>query len=156
MTIPRMELSAAVVSTRLERMIHRELSEPTTSESVYWTDSTCVIRYIENEDKRFQTFVTNRVATIREVSPPTQWTHVNTSCNPADDASRGLTAESFLQEKRWLRGPQFLWLPEENWPEKPAGISTEVEKDDPEVKRTSKTFATVGSDNARLITEVVG
>ena len=156
MTIPRMELSAAVVSTRLERMIHRELSEPTTSESVYWTDSTCVIRYIGNEDKRFQTFVANRVATIREVSPPTQWRYVNTSCNPADDASRGLTAESFLQERRWLRGPQFLWLPEENWPEKPAGISTEVEEDDPEVKRTSKTFATVGSDNSRLVTEVFG
>ena len=53
-TIPRMELSAAVLSTRLDTMFREEL-EFTVDESIYWTDSTCVLRYVENEDKRYQT-----------------------------------------------------------------------------------------------------
>ena len=150
MTIPRMELSAAVVATRLENMIQQELSELTTSESVFWTDSTCVLRYIKNEDKRFQTFVANRIATIRDASSPTRY--VDTKCNPADDASRGLSVESFLQERRWLKGPQFLWLPEETWPQPPVGMDGRVEDEDPEVKKTSTSFAT----NANTTTNAMG
>ena len=84
-TIPRMELSAAVVATRLDRISRRELSLPI-NESFFWTDSTCVLRYIENLDKRFQTFVANRVATIHDASSPSQWRYVNTQSNPANDA----------------------------------------------------------------------
>ena len=42
-----MELSAAVVSTKLDRMVRNELSLPI-SESFFWTDSTCVLWYIGN------------------------------------------------------------------------------------------------------------
>ena len=76
-TIPRLELSAGTLSTRLDRMIREEI-ELTIDESVYWTDSMCVLCYIENEEKRFQTFVANRVAAIREQSLPTQWKYVET------------------------------------------------------------------------------
>ena len=60
MTIPRMELSAAVLATRLDRMIKQEVTL-SIDQSTFWTDSTCVLRYIENKDKRFQTFVANRI-----------------------------------------------------------------------------------------------
>ena len=84
-TIPRMELSAAVIATRLDNISRKELSLPI-DQSFFWTDSTCVLRYIENQDKRFQTFVANRVATIHDASTPSQWHYVNTHSNPADDA----------------------------------------------------------------------
>ena len=64
-TIPRMELSAAVVATRLEKMIQEELEEKPTCRSIFWSDSTCVLRYVDNEDKRFQIFVANKITTIR-------------------------------------------------------------------------------------------
>jgi hypothetical protein len=64
-TIPRLELSAAVVSTKLDKMSRNELSLPI-DQSFFWTDSTCVLRYIENKNKRFQTFVANRIATIHD------------------------------------------------------------------------------------------
>jgi hypothetical protein len=64
-TIPRMELSAAVLATRLDKITREELSLPV-DQSFFWTDSTCVLRYIENDTKRFQTFVANRVAAIRD------------------------------------------------------------------------------------------
>ena len=97
---------------------------------------------MENEDKRFQTFVANRIATIRDASLPIQWRYVDTKSNPADDASCGLSVKSFLEESRWLKGPQFLWLPEESWPQRPPGMDRKVEENDPEVKKEVKTCAT--------------
>ena len=57
-TIPRMELSAAVVATRLDSMIRQEI-DLKINQSHFWTDSTCVLRYIENYERRFQTFIAN-------------------------------------------------------------------------------------------------
>ena len=138
MTIPRMELSAAVV---VIREYDSAGAERANNKRVRFLDRQH-LRCIKNEDKRFQTFVANRIATIREASSPTQWRYVDTKCNPADDASHGLSVESFLQERRWLKGPQFLWLPEETWPQPPVGMDGRVEDEDPEVKKTSTSFAT--------------
>ena len=55
-----MELSAAVLSTRLDTIFREEL-EFTVDESIYCTDSTCVLRYVENEDERYQTFVASAI-----------------------------------------------------------------------------------------------
>ena len=76
MTIPRLELSAATVSVRLDKMARRELELPI-DDSIFWSDSTSVLRYIENQDKRFNTFVANRIGTIRDNSSSSQWRHVD-------------------------------------------------------------------------------
>lgn len=88
-TIPRMGLSAAVTATKLNKICQGELGLPV-EDTLFWTDSTCVLKYLENQDKRFQTFVANRIATIQEASSPTQWRYVSTLQNPTDDASRGV------------------------------------------------------------------
>ena len=137
-TIPRLELSAAVVSTKLDRMLRNELSLPI-DQSFFWTDSTCVLRYIANTDKRFQTFVANRIATIHDASTSTQWHYVDTTSNSADDASRGVQANSL---QRWIEGPDFLAQPSEAWPKKPEELATNVPDSDPEVKRSSLAYAT--------------
>ena len=76
-TIPRMELSAADVATRLDQIIRSEL-ETKIDRSYFWTDSTCVLRYVYNEATRFQTFVANRITKIRELFSPSQWRYVDT------------------------------------------------------------------------------
>lgn len=103
-TIPRMELSAAVVATKLDSISRQELSL-SIDQSFFWSGTTCVLRYIENQDKRLQTFVENRVATIHNASSPSQWRYVNTQLNPGDDASRGVSADSL---DRWIQEPDFL------------------------------------------------
>ena len=55
-----------------------------------------MLRYFRNETKRFHTFVANRIAIIRDGSDPDQWRHVGGDLNPADDLSRGLSAEALL------------------------------------------------------------
>ena len=92
MTVPRLELSAAVLAVKLDRTL-REGLEISIDRSVFWTDSTAVLQYIRNENKRFQTFVANRLAVIHDGSKPSQWNFVDSNRNPADDASRGLTVE---------------------------------------------------------------
>ncbi|XP_028417119.1 uncharacterized protein LOC114541385 [Dendronephthya gigantea] len=129
-TIPRMELSAAVVATKLDQITCQELSFPI-DESFFWTDSTCVLRYIENQDKRFQTFVANRVAAIHNASSPAQWSYINTELNLADDASRGVPVESL---HRWIEEPEFLRKSKEFWPKRPGEMAMPVDDADPEIK----------------------
>ena len=65
--IPRLELSVANVSVRLNKIMKMELELPV-DKSFFWTDSTAVLKYIANRDKRFHTFVGNRVAQILDGS----------------------------------------------------------------------------------------
>ena len=91
----------------------------------------------------------NRVAAIHEVTSPPQWKHVGTKQNPADDASRGLTAEAMLKNKRWIRGPEFLWKSEDAWPSQQCSVSM-VAEDDPEVKRASQVLSTKAEAGSTL------
>jgi hypothetical protein len=125
-----MELSAAVIATKLDEICRKELSL-SIDQSFFWTDSTCVLWYIENEDRRFQTFVANRIAAIHNASSPSQWHYVNTELNPADDASRGVPADAL---EHWIQGPKFLSQSVELWPRRPADIN-DINDADPEVKK---------------------
>lgn len=137
-TIPRLELTAAVLATKVDAMLKEELTIQL-EDSVFWTDSTAVLKYLNNEDKRFHTFVANRIATIREIAEPSQWRYVNSKDNPADDASRGMKVGDFLKNSRWLEGPAFLRLYEEYWPMDTLNVS--IDSDDAEVKRETKVNA---------------
>lgn len=88
-SIPRLELSAAVVSVKLSVMLKKELDMKIDQE-FFWSDSRVVLGYINNDARRFHIFVANRVQLIRNNSDPSQWYYVDTSENPADHASRGL------------------------------------------------------------------
>ena len=111
MSIPRLELAAATLAVKVDRMLQKELHMDLEN-STFWTDSTSVLKYIYNETKRFHTYVANRIAVIHNLSQVHQWRYVNTRDNPADDASRGLNIEPLLKSPRWLHGPHFLLKPE--------------------------------------------
>lgn len=132
LTIPRLELCAAVMAVKGEERVKKEL-QATLHESVFWTDSTVVLGYINNDDKRYHTFVANRLAFIRERTSPRQWRHIRTTLNPADDATRGQAADEMMRGNKWLNGPDFLRRPSERWPRSQA--ETKVAEGDPEVKR---------------------
>ena len=139
-TIPRLELSAAVASVKLDNMFRRELDLPVEN-SVFWSDSTSVIQLIRNQTKRFHTFVANRLSVIHDGSSPEQWRYVDSKLNPADDVSRGLTADQLIRNERWLHGPAFLWKSEESWPTR---ITVpELSDVHPEVKPEVRAFTTL-------------
>ena len=134
MSILRMELTAAVVSVNVTKMLQSELDYENLR-SVYYTDSEVVIGYISNEARRFHVYVGNRVQHIRDRSDPEQWHHVPGKDNPADEASRSLTASQLLNKKRWLSGPDFLW--ESDVPLLNKKNTAQLSSDDVEVKTST-------------------
>ena len=115
LSIPRLELQAALLAVRLADTIKKELTLHT-SKTVFWSDSKTVLLYILNESRRFHTFVANRVAEIQDSTSPEQWRFVPGRLNPADDCTRGLRASGMTSDCRWIAGPAFLYETEELWP----------------------------------------
>ncbi|XP_035257600.1 uncharacterized protein LOC118218934 [Anguilla anguilla] len=112
MTIPHMELAAAVLVVKVDKMLRKEV-ELKLSQSTFWTDSQSVLKYIANEQTRFHTFVANRISLIRDNTDVSQWRYIRTKLNPADMASRGVSASTLVKCKEWIQGPEFLWRTEE-------------------------------------------
>ena len=104
MTVPRLELTAAILAVKVDKQIREEFDMPVNL-VIFWTDSTIVLRYIKNTSKRFQTFVANQLQTIHDASSFNQWRHVPTKLNPADLASRGIKMDNKEQGKQDM---QFL------------------------------------------------
>ncbi|KAK7922690.1 hypothetical protein WMY93_009592 [Mugilogobius chulae] len=99
----QMELIAATMASRMDVLWKREL-QMDLLESVFWTDSESVLKYIQNETSRYKVFVANRVAQILKVSKAAQWRYVDTACNPADIASRGAKVEALLKPLHGCQG----------------------------------------------------
>ena len=114
-TIPQLELTAALLSVRISASLQEELEYDQITE-VFYTDSQVVLAYIKNDARRFHVFVANRVQQSRDNSTPDQWKYIETKENPADESSRGLSPQDLI-DSRWLNGPPFLWqreLPNRN------------------------------------------
>ncbi|KAK7891083.1 hypothetical protein WMY93_023046 [Mugilogobius chulae] len=110
LTIPRLELCAAVLAVEVAETIMQEIHLKVDAVR-FFSDSKVVLGYIHNEKRRFYVFVSNRVQRIRQVSQPTQWRFVPTELNPADCGSRSVAAEE-LVNTLWLTGPRFLTDPD--------------------------------------------
>ncbi|XP_068749219.1 uncharacterized protein [Montipora capricornis] len=108
MSIPRCELTAAVISVNVASMLSKELNNKDPIE-VFYTNSSVVLSYIRNEARRFHTYVENRVQHIHDRSNPQQWHHVASPNDPADIASRGTIAKQLAEHEIWFKGPGFLW-----------------------------------------------
>ena len=117
-SIPRLELTAAVLSVRLDILLQKEL-QITACTSTFWSDSTAVLHIIHNSRKRFPVFVANRVSIIERHTDVSDWKYIPSKANPADITTRPITMEAFLNSKTWLNGPKFLLLSQDNWPEPP-------------------------------------
>ncbi len=138
MTIPRLELTTAVVSVKVSEQLRKELEYDEMVEH-FWTDCKVVLGYITNEVRRFHVFVANRVQQIQERTTQEQWHYVDTKSNSADDASRGIRMQELLNGSRWINGPEFLWKNESHWPTASTNSERETRfelvPDDPEIKK---------------------
>ena len=123
MTIPKLELQAAVYGVRLREQILNE-HNVRIDKIYHWTDSSTVLQAAH---KKQQVFVANRAEEIPENSSMDQCRHVKGVENPADIGTRGMSIEG-LKESVWLNGPAWLQADEEKWP-KPWCQVNELEPD---------------------------
>ena len=120
-TVPRLELCAALDASIAAKEVARALDIDHDHIFLH-TDSTVVLGYIGNTDRRFSGYVTRRVNMILKHFNKDKWSYVTTEDNPADIASRPQTVESLLRSC-WFEGPKCL---RENDKDTPPAYSEET------------------------------
>ncbi|XP_020715832.2 uncharacterized protein LOC101455054 [Ceratitis capitata] len=124
LTVPRLELQAAVLGSRLMNNIRKEHSLDI-SQCVPWTDSKTVVSWIRCEHRRYKPFVQHRIAEILTATDATQWKWLPTDSNVADEATRTNNRIDFRPTGRWTSGPAFLHQSQDHWPGSNIELSTE-------------------------------
>ena len=81
-------------------------------------------------------YVANRVQFIREQTSPEQWQYVESGSNPADEGSRGMNAKEFMRRSQWIRGPEFLWQTEDQWPRQ-SSYENDIQESSLEVRKVT-------------------
>lgn len=107
-SIPRLELCAAFLLTKLFLSVHPLLGKVSALDVLFFTDSTIVLSWLRLSPHTLQTFVGNRVSFIVNHTCPDQWYHVMSADNPADPASRGLMPNELKDCALWWKGPPWM------------------------------------------------
>ncbi|XP_037931148.1 uncharacterized protein LOC119665960 [Teleopsis dalmanni] len=137
LTLPRLELCAAVVGAELATKIKNDL-QIRNYQTFFWCDSQIVISWINSPSSKFHTFVANRVSNIHPLTATSQWRPVSSEHNPADILSRGLAPHKLQSSSMWFYGPMFLYGREELWPSKPSSALKSETLIDPERKKETQ------------------
>ncbi|XP_054709261.1 uncharacterized protein LOC129218966 [Uloborus diversus] len=125
LTLPRLELMAAVLSAKLSFNILKSLKRDIPC--YFWSDSKITIFWIKGNPEKFKPFVKNRIEEIRKFTAPSDWFFCPGKVNPSDTLSRGAKVSKLLEDPTWLTGPQWLKNSPEYWPksENDEAINTE-------------------------------
>jgi hypothetical protein len=105
----------AVIACRLAKMVRAALN----IENIpiyFWTDSKIVYFWIKGTTRKWKPFVSNRVEEIHNNSNPSEWHHCPGKDNPADLATRGITATELMRSEIWWNGASWLSENVKMWP----------------------------------------
>uniref|UniRef100_A0A1I7WA74 RNase H domain-containing protein n=1 Tax=Heterorhabditis bacteriophora TaxID=37862 RepID=A0A1I7WA74_HETBA len=116
-TIPKMEMNAITIATRLALAVFKNLCTAAhIKDIIILSDSEIALKWLNAPEDRkgLGVLVTNRRIEIRNIvmeimakGPTIQFGYVPTHLNPADCATRGLVAKEFSSHF-WWNGPQYI------------------------------------------------
>lgn len=115
MTIPRLELQAALLGARFANFICQS-HDLTIHRRVLWSDSRTVISWLQADPRTARQFVAFRVAEVLELTEMSEWRWIPTKENVADEATKWQRRPDLTTSSRWFCGPPFLQLNENYWP----------------------------------------
>ena len=117
MSIPRAELNGVLLMTELVSDTLNALQNVYCfDEVIYWTDSAVVHSWVIS-NKPLEKYVETRLKKIRLcINDSTNFKLIPSKMNPADIPTRGLKPTSLKTNLLWLKGPEFLLLESEKWP----------------------------------------
>lgn len=116
LSIPRLELQAAVLGARLADCIVKAHRMKITRR-VFWTDSRDVVCWLQSDHRRYSQFVAFRVSELLDTTQMNEWRWLPTKKNVADEGTKWTRLPDFQPKSRWFRGPDFLWQSENEWPD---------------------------------------
>ena len=115
MTIPNLELQAAVYGAQLAQFVRDEM-DIEIHKQVFWSDSTTVLYWLRTPEIRHRIFTANRLAKNLDVSSAQDWFYISSTRNPADDGTRGYNVRQMNVNARWLLGSSFFSQNKNTWP----------------------------------------
>ena len=113
-SIPQMELNGAVLSKRIRKVIEQE-SRFSFSKILQLIDSTTVLGMLHRLSTRFKVYEGVRISETQSVADGDMSCWGLLKLNIADWATRSHSPYNLDSESVWYRGPDFLYLPFENW-----------------------------------------
>ena len=128
-SVPRLELMAAIVGLRIAETVGQTLGLPQ-EKWIFWSDSLDVLYWVRGHSRQFKPFVSNRVGKIQSKVDPAQWRYTPSKVNPADKLRMGMTADFLVRDQTWWNGPKYLSQPEGMWPTMslPSARSDDIER----------------------------
>ena len=134
-SIPELELCGAHLLAKLLSTTSQTLDISTENIWAY-SDSTIVLAWLDGNPKRYKLYVANRISKTINLMPPKIWNYVPTALNPADCASRGISARELISHQLWWHGPPWLQKNPLSLPPRPG--ASEIEKQQDEEHRNKK------------------
>ncbi|XP_062535596.1 uncharacterized protein LOC134204818 [Armigeres subalbatus] len=123
-SIPRLELMAALLGARLRRTIE-ENHTLKIQKTYFWSDSSTVCSWIASDTRRYRQFVAFRVDEILSLTKIEEWQWISTKINVADEATKWGKGPSCNVDSCWFHGPEFLYGSETN-----CSMNPEEDKDE--------------------------
>lgn len=116
LTIPRLELMAALLLSKLIHFIAKNLTDFVYSVFAF-SDSSVVLSWLQTPPYKLKTFVSSRISQIIDIVPPSCWFHISSENNAADICSRGaLPSQLVGLGTQWVNGPEWLKDCPDDWP----------------------------------------
>ena len=107
-SLPRAELSAAVLSTHTGHVVRNALKRYHTT-SYKFTDSQIVLHWICNVNRPLKRWVRSRIIEIQRFTKPADWKYINSSNMIADLGTKRCTSLNVIdQDSKWING--FSWM----------------------------------------------
>ena len=119
-TLPKLELLAAIVNSRLLHFIVDSLNNLKISRVLCWTDSSITLYWIQRPNALWKPFIANRVSEITSTWEPSLWRHCPGETNPGNATTRGQNILKLVDNNLWWNGPSGLKMPQESWPVNPS------------------------------------
>ncbi|XP_062556857.1 uncharacterized protein LOC134221685 [Armigeres subalbatus] len=115
MSVPRLELQAAVLGARVASVV-KDSHSLVINQQFFWTDSTTVLSWIRSDQRKYKEFVGLRIGEILTRTNLSEWRWVPTRMNVPDQLTKWTKDPEINSTSSWFTGPGFLHLPEEDWP----------------------------------------
>ncbi|XP_062709477.1 uncharacterized protein LOC134288485 [Aedes albopictus] len=128
LSIPRLELMAALLGARLRKTI-KENHSLEIRKTYFWSDSTTVCSWIKSDTRRYRQFVAFRIDEILNLSRIDEWRWISTKANVADEATKWGKGPSCNVNSRWFQGPDFLYRSADHWSMVPEEGTDESDKE---------------------------
>ncbi|XP_062699445.1 uncharacterized protein LOC134284513, partial [Aedes albopictus] len=116
LSIPRLELQAALLGSRLAKSVAENHTLPI-KQRFFWSDSTTVLSWLQSDQRKYRQFVACRVSEILDSTKVTEWQYVPSRENVADDATKWKDGLRIDNSHRWFSGPHFLYDSSNMWPQ---------------------------------------